>query len=420
MTTLSRLADLVVNRPLLLSPDKLAVIVAALDGRLGIDASNMPPAPDASRFVGSRRDQDGALTYARTNDGVAVISMVGSLVNRGAWVGASSGLVSYEGLCFQLRQAGVDPKVRAVVLDIESGGGQATGAFETARAVRDLAAQKPVTAVVNGMAASAAYAIASAATRVVTTESGLSGSIGVVLLHVDRSGAMQKAGLRPTLIHAGAHKVDANPYGPLSAEVRDDLQGEVNLLLEMFVSCVTAGRKNLSAAAVRGTEARIFMGAEAVRIGLADRTGTFEDALAEAARTTRLLPTRARGGANMRTTMDEDERRIRAEERTRISSIMSSEQAQGRQSQALALACETDLNADQVSRILAASPKVSGRSSLQERMENRTEFSLDPEKPTGAERQERQAERAKGLDPSAIYGARRAASQAASDNSGSR
>lgn len=391
--TLAHLADQVLNRPLLLAPEKLSVVMAALDGRLGFDAADaLTPIPDASRFIGSRTDRkNGApLSYSRTDNGVAIIPLVGSFVNRGAYIGASSGLLSYEGVAHQLRQAGADPKVRTVILDMESGGGQALGAFETACAVRDLAAAKPVTAVVNGMACSAAYAIASAATRIITTESGISGSIGVVLLHVDREAAMTKAGLKPTFIHAGAHKVDGNPYQALSDDVRAGLQAEIDTLMSMFVSCVAAGRKNLTEAAVRATEARTFMGQEAVTAGLADEVGSFESALAAlsgdrnrpARRAPQNTPT-STATPRSTTTMDEDEKSIRVDERARVKAITSAPEARGRERQALALALSTGLAVDEAVEIMAASPAMpaagSDAASFGSRMEARKELSLDQE-----------------------------------------
>jgi signal peptide peptidase SppA len=289
VSSLLHLADRVLNRPLLITPEKLAVIASVLEGRIGIDASDLRSIPDASRFAGSSTDHDPAtgsrvgLPYKRTSEGVAILPVLGSLVNRGAWVGASSGLTSYEGLKYQLSQAAADPKTRSVLIDLDSPGGEAVGAFEAAEAVRAVAARKPVVAVVNGMAASAAYAIASGATRIITTPSGLSGSIGVVMLHADISGAMSKAGIKPTLIYAGARKVDGNPYGPLSAEVKASIQAEIDGFYDAFIATVAAGRPKLSAGAIRATEARVFIGEAAVRAGLADAIGTFESALADLA-----------------------------------------------------------------------------------------------------------------------------------------
>lgn len=301
MSNLLHLADRVLNRPLLLTRDKALVVLSVLAGRIGVNA------PEANRFEGEdepQRDQDGKV-ITRTNawgdqvpkmkpykvsNGVAIVSITGSLVNRGAWVGASSGLTSYEGIGYQLKSVLADDSVHAAILDMHSPGGEAVGAFETAAIVRQLSAKKRTVAVVNGMAASAAYAIASGASEIVTTETGVSGSIGVVLLHADFSRQLDREGITPTLIHAGAHKVDANPFEPLSDDVRDDLQAEVNSFYDAFISCVVLGRgSRLTAEKARATEAKTMIGKAAVSAGLADRVGSFEAVLFD-------LTTRARPG----------------------------------------------------------------------------------------------------------------------------
>lgn len=311
MTLLYRIAERALNRPLLIHPDKVPLILSVLEGRIPIgDTSELRaaaedriaalpedaqavmfgPAPGASRFVGENVDVDPAtgrgtrLPYLRTREGVAIVSIIGTLINRGAWVGSNSGETSYEGLKFQIGAAVADQKVTSIILDIESPGGEAVGTFEVAQAVRDANAKKPVVAVVNGMAASAAYAIASGAGRIVTTPTAITGSIGVVLLHADYSRKLDKDGVKPTLIFAGAHKVDGNPFEPLPEGVREDMQREVNHFYDLFVSTVAAGRQGMSPAAIRGTEARVYIGADAVAIGLADATGTFEEVLGDLSR----------------------------------------------------------------------------------------------------------------------------------------
>ena len=311
MTLLYRIAERALNRPLLIHPDKVPLILSVLEGRIPIgDTSELRaaaeeriaalpeaaqavmfgPAPDASRFTGESVDVDPAtgratrLPYLRTREGVAIVSIIGTLINRGAWVGSNSGETSYEGLKFQIGAAVADPKVTSIILDIESPGGEAVGTFEVAQAVREANAKKPVVAVVNGMAASAAYAIASGAGRIVTTPTAITGSIGVVLLHADYSRKLDKDGVKPTLIFAGAHKVDGNPFEPLPEGVRTDMQREVDHFYDLFVSTVAAGRPGMSPAAIRGTEARVYIGADAVAIGLADATGTFEEVLGDLSR----------------------------------------------------------------------------------------------------------------------------------------
>lgn len=279
MSQLIHIADRVLNRPLLVTRDKAQVILSVLAGRIGVNA------PEMSRFEGSNWDGAEWKPYKVTREGVGIVSITGSLVNRGAWIGANSGLTSYEGIQHQLKKALEDDAVHAVILDLHSPGGEAVGAFETAEAVRKLAATKRTVAVVNGMAASAAYAIASGAAEIVTTETGVSGSIGVVLLHADFSRQLDREGITPTLIFAGEHKVDGNPFEPLPKNVRTDLEAEVNAFYDLFIRTVALGRGGrLTAEMARATQARTFIGQQAVGAGLADRVGTFEDVLAELSR----------------------------------------------------------------------------------------------------------------------------------------
>lgn len=295
MSTLIHVADRVLNRPLLITRDKAQVVLSVLAGRIGVNS------PEASRFEGDsvERDADGNVKTTRdrwgdsvvkrkpynVSNGVGIITITGSLVNRGAWIGASSGLTSYEGIGHQFKTAAADDDIHSVIIDMHTPGGEAVGAFEAAALARQLSAKKRTVALVNGMAASAGYAIASAANEIVTTETGVSGSIGVVLLHADFSRQLDREGITPSLIHAGAHKVDGNPFEPLSEDVRADLQAEVNAFYESFLQTVSKGRgARLSIDAARKTEARTMIGEEAVKAGLADRVGTFETVLADLTR----------------------------------------------------------------------------------------------------------------------------------------
>jgi ClpP class serine protease len=105
------------------------------------------------------------------------------------------------------------------------------------------------------------------------------------MLHADYSRHLANEGVTPTLIFAGAHKVDANPFEPLGDAVRADLQQEVESFYVAFLETVAKGRgQRLTAEAARATEARTFIGARAVEVGLADRVGTFESVLADLSR----------------------------------------------------------------------------------------------------------------------------------------
>lgn len=376
MTDLIHIADRVLNRPLLVTRDKAQVILSVLAGRIGVNA------PEASRFEGDRavRDENGRVKDIRSFNvakGVGIITITGSLVARGAWVGASSGLTSYEGIQHQIKSARDDDGVHSAIIDLHTPGGEAVLAFETAALVRELSAKKPTIAIINGMAASAGYAIASGAREIVTTETGVSGSIGVVLLHADFSRQLDRDGITPTLIHAGAHKVDGNPFEPLSSDVRDDLQAEVNAFYDAFLATVAKGRGGrLTAAAARKTEARTFIGKAAVDVGLADRVGTFESVLAELQRAGGRNPVQQR-----RTSMDDNDKPApaagisqaahdkavadaRAEgqkagataERERFKAVMSADAYKGREAAATHMLTTTEMTADAILGVLGGIP----------------------------------------------------------------
>lgn len=101
----------------------------------------------------------------------------------------------------------------------------------------------------------------------------------MVAVHVDESVADAKAGMTYTFLHAGAHKVDGHPHAPLPAPVAADIQTDIELLHEQFISLV-AGFRRLTPEAIRDTEARVYRGEAAIQAGLADQIGTRSEALA--------------------------------------------------------------------------------------------------------------------------------------------
>jgi signal peptide peptidase SppA len=298
---MSRLID----APLWAHPVKAAIVYNALAGRLGVTPIPLPddpllPAlsaprrrPEASRFVGewpASEEQEGGRgrsiePFKLTRQGVGVITVTGTLINRGAFVGSYSGETSYEGIKHQLARAAGDSRVKSIILDLDTPGGEANGGFEAAQAVREAAGRKPVIAIANGMSASAGYALASGASKIIAAPSGMMGSIGVALLHLDLSRALDKEGVTPTLIFEGARKMDGNPVEPLTDAALSTLRDEVHRYYELFLETVAMGRgRRTPARAARDTEGRIYVGREAIDARLADDVGTFEDVLGDLTR----------------------------------------------------------------------------------------------------------------------------------------
>jgi signal peptide peptidase SppA len=271
MLDLPNVASRVFGTPLMIARAKLEVILSVLTPRLAGGAfqpfdggTDQPPRPS----VAAGR--------------IAVVSVVGTLVGRSSYLAAASGLVSYDGIAQAIAGAMDDPDVHGVILDVDSPGGEVGGLFDLVDQIRAIRSEatKPLWAVANENALSAAYAIASAADRLYVTRTGEVGSVGVVAVHVDESGADAKAGLAWTFVFAGEHKVDANAHQPLSERARTTIQADVDRLYGEFCALVAANR-GLSNSAVRATDAAIYRGELAVRAGLADRVGTLDLAIAE-------------------------------------------------------------------------------------------------------------------------------------------
>lgn len=309
-------------------------------------------------------------------DGVAVIPVVGTLVHRGSTPNAMSGLTGYDALSKWFQAAMNDPAVNAILLELDTPGGEVAGAFDFADQIHAARGQKPVTAMVSDLAASAGYLIASAAGEIITTRTGRTGSVGVVTAHVDYSKALDNEGVVVTHIYSGAHKVDGHPFAPLPEEVKARWQADIQSLYQLFVQTVARNR-GMTADAVQATEALMYMGDAAVSAGFADKLSTLEATLA-AMRTT---PDR-KAGRGMKLSKNPKESRMendpstdtptgitesqltgavaqaKTEERERIKAIVKAEAATGRAEMAEHLAFETGMAATDAIALLGKAPVV--------------------------------------------------------------
>lgn len=228
--------------------------------------------------------QRRAAAVSATGDGVQVIPIYGVMTHRAVnATQVSRSLTASEAVAAQVRAAAADPQVGTIVLDIDSPGGAVAGTAELADVVYQARAIKPVIAVANSEAASAAYWVASQASEIVVTPSGMVGSIGVRLPYTDESEADAKAGIRREYLSYGRFKSEGMG-GPLSAETRQYLQGMVDSYGNAFTRAVAKGR-GLPVDVVRGEafgEGRMKLASDAVASGMADRIGTLDDVIAKA------------------------------------------------------------------------------------------------------------------------------------------
>lgn len=270
MHDLPHIAARLYGTPLLVARAKLDVILSAIGPRLAGQALSFDGEPIP------------AATVDVTPDGIAIVPVIGTLVARSGYLGAASGLTAYSDIAESIEAAATDPGVRAILLDVDSSGGEVGGLFDLVDHIQAIRTQcgKPIWAIADEAALSAAYAIACTADRLYVTQTGEIGSIGVVAIHVDESVADAQAGRAWSFIHAGAAKVDGNPHQPLSDSARTTLQADVDALYGKFTTLV-AERRRMSPDAVRATEAAVYRGDQAVVAGLADKVGTLRVALAD-------------------------------------------------------------------------------------------------------------------------------------------
>ncbi len=283
MRNYAHVVSKVFGTPLLLDPRKAAQIVGALQQRFADGAALDRPAMSPSLPAVARRiGYDMNKSYPVTAHGVAVQTIEGTLVHKAMGAHPPSGFMTYPDIEEDLRDAAEDPRIKAIALNLDCPGGEATDSvFQLANAVRAAASVKPVWAIVDEQATSAAYLIASGATRIVAPESATTGSIGVIALHLDASAHEAEAGFKWTVVRAGARKAEGLPYEAAPPEFFADLQASVNRLYDRFVAAVAANR-GMTEAAVRATEALSYDDSrEALRLGLIDQIATPEEALAE-------------------------------------------------------------------------------------------------------------------------------------------
>jgi signal peptide peptidase SppA len=171
-----------------------------------------------------------------------------------------------------------DPLVKSILLDVDSPGGTVDGTEELAEAIFQARGQKPIIAYSDGMMASGAYWIASAADKIyISGDTVMVGSIGVVATHVDQSKQDEAYGEKWTEITAGRYKRIASGHRPLTEEGASYIQDQVDYLYSKFVDTVARNRDANHESALAMADGKIFLGWQAVTIGLVDGVEAFSD-----------------------------------------------------------------------------------------------------------------------------------------------
>lgn len=370
-----------IARAALMRMNMREVAVASFQTTLATDMQELASADhdkEQAKYMEQRRDElcaaygfgpasrEKPFAFA---DGIAIIPFSGSLINRFGW---SYGYVTgYNFIRRQMQLALADEDVKGIVGDFNTYGGEAAGCFECATEIFEARGTKPMIAVIDSNCYSAGYALASAFDKIVCTPSGGVGSIGVVGMHMNMAKALEKYGVEITFIYYGEHKVDGNPYEPLPASVKANMQKGIDKSGENFVALV-ARHMNLDVQKVRDTQAAVYRAEDALELGLIHTIATpsqamqvFFDELSGS--TTQLKQevimtdkTKEPAGTTQEAT---DQAAIakaasdaKIAERARVNGILGCEEAKGRTELANHIAMNTDMSVDEAKAMLKVAP----------------------------------------------------------------
>lgn len=342
-----------------------AITSSALTTILDIAArQNAPPEAVAAKL--GRELQNSYRLEMR--DGIAVLPVVGPLFRYANLFTQVSGASSYELLAKDFTQAVENPDVKAIILNIDSPGGEVNGCAEFADMIHEARGVKPIIAYASGDAASGAYWIAAAADEIVVSKTSALGSIGVVGVYRGNKGE-----------DAVEVVSSQSPYKRLDPDTDDGrarLQKRIDAMADVFVDAV-AKYRGVASSHVQNHygSGDVFIGDAVVKQGLADRIGSFEKLLSELSGNPVSEPSPHSINPNQQEKSMDDIQSLReaypdltasleqdavkqgvATERRRVQGILSHDEANARTLLAQHLAFETDMDVESAVSVLSKAP----------------------------------------------------------------
>lgn len=344
------------------------------DDQGAVDATEKPRISTASLGYGmSGRNYESKPFHFI--DGIAIIPVMGTLVHKLSY--SSSWATGYNVIVGMFDAANADPDVEGILLAINSPGGTVAGCFDATDHIAQNKGDKPVWAIYDDMACSGAMCIASVADKRLTTQTAISGSVGVVQIHASYEEMLAESGLAVTLIYSGSHKVDGNPYKNLPESVYEDFKTQCDDLRQQFAEKV-ATNIGLPIETVLETEAQTYTGQAAVDAGLADELvnshniiSHFKQHLSSPDSSTLRSVTMSEQSTSVATesvTAGEEAQAATpatstnentVDHQARCKAIITAEAAEGRKDLAHHLAFDTDMSVEQALGVLAKAPQQS-------------------------------------------------------------
>jgi protease IV len=265
---------LIASRLVMLLP--LVALVAALSGGCGTPSFLVTPVSSSTKLL------EEEVEPGKGAGKIAIIQVEGMLMNARAGGFLQPGENAVSMFQQQMDKAAQDKSVKAVVLRVNSPGGTVTASdlmYEIVTDFRD-ESKKPVIAATQEVAASGGYYVACGADQIVAHPTSVVGSIGVIFSTIEFEQLLGKIGVRSEAIKSGPLKDMGSPFKALGDPERAVMQGMVNDYYARFVDVVRTRRNVTNEETLKlVTDGRVFTGTKAVELGLADRTGSLDDAL---------------------------------------------------------------------------------------------------------------------------------------------
>lgn len=382
---LNHIINTAFNEPLLLEPGYAGHFFAALSDRCGFQSLSDPAKgltlkseelAEYASLYGTERPSAPSKSYPVVN-GIAVIDVSGTLVNKLGSMRPYSGMTGYDGITGRIAQAIKDSSVTGILIDIDSPGGMVAGAFDCADVISRMGKVKPIWTLASDMACSAGQLIAAAGSRRLVTQTSITGSIGVIMAHINREKAAEMEGIEVTLIYSGKHKADLNGFQKIPDAVKENMQKRMDATRAMFAEKVSQ-YSGLKTEKILATEAAIFNPEQAKEIGLAheivnsnDAVNVMAEFISQQVNKTRGVFMKADGSdenqasnnsgnetKNAENTSANESSNLMADaikaENTRIMGILNCEEAKGRGALANVLAQDSTCSVEKAQQILKA------------------------------------------------------------------
>lgn len=270
---LKYLTKSLLNIPQLITENQFTVVSEFLNDRNAI--TDLKTVRDMEEKMGM--DNRNPSMKSETETGVAIMNVSGPLSHKATFFDAMCGAASYESMSAHYDKLVADEGIHTIVLQVDSGGGEARGCFAFAQHLKDTKGDKKLIAYTDSVAASAAYAIASVADEVILSDDAEVGSIGVISQLITREKQLEEAGVKVETIFAGKGKDLGNPARSMTDKEREQMQERVEVLYADFVSHVSENRDLAQDFIIDSLGAKLYRGQDAVDKGLADEVMSFSE-----------------------------------------------------------------------------------------------------------------------------------------------